>query len=466
MSWRPPVPWRVLPTVRATRLIALAGFWVFAIVGARALVYHMTMALTFALLVGSIVVAIGNHRGEREPTARMLDGALAAIPSFAILYRAQGRLGVALAGGVLTGLAFGAAMRSFKAHAEALDRDVQPNAAVAIWLALAALHVRLGSETGHLHQVFPSLALLMTFGATLLAAAVTLVAVAQRRWTRRLYGTNDESLAIGPPPAEMDLATIPALSGDEADAVVLLFPAEVNAYRGQPSVVARAPASPDRVLQRQARMVGMGALGCLSSALALLVLPSASNVHEPEFPSAGNVATRLANPPATLRFVALEPLVLDDVERIAERYRRVGFHDVRVERPMPFEERFFDRRRGQLNGDDVARAAQRAYVPSRTMYPRELVIVLTDRDLFREGVPWPYAFAVDDFNVDVVSLARLDPSFPLFASSSYVPRRPSCAAALHERTYKLITHRISSRTDGPFSNVDGLSAIDGIAEGN
>jgi hypothetical protein len=121
-----------------------------------------------------------------------------------------------------------------------------------------------------------------------------------------------------------------------------------------------------------------------------------------------------------------------------------------------------------LLGDDIARAARRAYLLSDrgSLLPNQghqLVIVLTDRDMYLPGTA-SFAFAVDERDVAVVSLARMDPAFPLINTESYVPRRASCTAALMERAYKKITRQIVHRTCGPFWRIYGLSALDGLEE--
>ena len=74
----------------------------------------------------------------------------------------------------------------------------------------------------------------------------------------------------------------------------------------------------------------------------------------------------------------------------------------------------------------------------------EMLLVLTDRDMYIRQAPWRFAFAMQSpaSSVAVVSLARMDPGFPLVAPGSYEPRAPACPALLNARAYKMITRQI------------------------
>lgn len=172
----------------------------------------------------------------------------------------------------------------------------------------------------------------------------------------------------------------------------------------------------------------------------------------------------------TLRFVALEPLRVLSVDTIADHYRGSGVVDVGPTRTLVLQDRFVDPARDQLVAEEVADAARGAYRPDA----HELVIVVTDRDMYLRTVPWHWAFAYRKDGVAVVSVARMDPSFPWLGASTYRPERPECGVALQARAHKMITRQIlfaacdAPQADDPRSarraSVLSLQDLDAIDE--
>jgi hypothetical protein len=174
--------------------------------------------------------------------------------------------------------------------------------------------------------------------------------------------------------------------------------------------------------------------------------------------------------PPKLRFVALTPLRVLDIEEIASRYRATGIAEVVVEPPLEVEERWIDRGRHQIAGEDIARAARKRYGAKENA----LVVVVTDREMFLREVEWRYAFATRDPGVAVVSIARMDPVFPLLSPSTYDPAPNECRATVRARAFRMITRQIvlgacsAETVDDPRSarrrSVMGLSDLDAIGE--
>jgi hypothetical protein len=170
-----------------------------------------------------------------------------------------------------------------------------------------------------------------------------------------------------------------------------------------------------------------------------------------------------------LRLVALSPLDLVKIDAIAERYKSLGVAEVVVEKPLPFDLGVYDPARHQVAGEDIQRTARRVYAPREG----ELVIVLTDRDMFLRDAPWRYAFATGDRGVSVISIARMRTSFVWNADA---PTATECTALLHARVYKMITRAILRNTceadpsDDPTSarriSVLSLDDLDAIDEAN
>jgi hypothetical protein len=100
--------------------------------------------------------------------------------------------------------------------------------------------------------------------------------------------------------------------------------------------------------------------------------------------------------------------------------------------------------------------------------------VVTDRDMFLREVEWRYAFATRESGVAVVSIARMDPLFPLFSPSTYDPAPSDCRAPVRARAFRMITRQIllgvcsAETVDDPRSarrrSVMGLSDLDAFDE--
>jgi hypothetical protein len=182
------------------------------------------------------------------------------------------------------------------------------------------------------------------------------------------------------------------------------------------------------------------------------------------------LAGRCAVAPPRLRFVPLAPLTIVDAGELAARYRRLGI-EAREEAPLEGVERFRDLRRGQLAAEDLVDTARTERAAPGT---NELVVVVTDADLYIRGNAWRYAFAYADGRVAVVSLARMDPAFPWVSPQPYAPRRPACDVELRARAFKMITRQLVlttcglPRTSAPHSvrgaQVLSLADLDAIDE--
>jgi hypothetical protein len=434
------------------------------------------MAVAFALVIGGLASMTLATKPERCRTALGAAAALAGIPGFGIVHAAliptSGRLALvgAAVAAIGAGAGFRAALRSFaSANPEALDARARPAVWTALFLTIVALLTRIGSTVGHLHLVLPQLSLVGAAAAVCLAGVATGAFFAQARWTRRLYRNEASPLSVGPLPRDVDLEAVPPLSEGENDAAICADPTRHGPYRERAFALARVPSS-DTLITRYARTTRIAAATCSASVLGLFVWPHASAAHSAEIASVPTVLPRPACFQGagwpTVRFVALEPLKLVDIERVADRYRRAGLRDVRVEKPLQLEERFVDRRRHQLDAERIAEAAAREHPLTKPLpwWQQDVVIVLTDRDMFVPATLWPYALATAHADVVVISLARLDPAFPLVATETYEPEPPACAATLHERAYKMITHRIAMSCGAGRYYFDGLSHLDGARE--
>lgn len=94
--------------------------------------------------------------------------------------------------------------------------------------------------------------------------------------------------------------------------------------------------------------------------------------------------------------------------------------------------------------------------------------------MFLRNVDWRFAFATTEGGVAVVSLARMDPSFPLLTPGTYEPAASECRAPLRARAFRMITRQIvenlcaAELVDDPKSArrraVMSLSDLDAIDE--
>jgi hypothetical protein len=343
---------------------------------------------------------------------------------------------------------------------EALDARALALEPVATWLAVSAVLVRFGSEAVHFHLAGPTLAVLAAAIGLLSGIAASALLALQLRWTHRLYRDQLRPLRLAAPPAAADAATaFPVLSaGLDADAAVALRAAgTVAPYRTRAAgaTIALVPSRPEKLLGRY-RGRTMAALLALAVAAASIVLVARSGAERAHGSARVGLAQEFPGPgPAAVpgvSFIALEPLTLLDLEAVAARYRRLGLR-ARVGPPLAAYRSTFDHQRRQLVAEDVISLARE--VTPRT--DRDLVLVITEQDMYLRARNWRYAFAAREDRFAVISLARMDPAFPWRAGVSYVATAAACNVELQTRAYKMMTRQIAFAGLGAVTSDDPRS---------
>jgi len=444
MSDRPPVAARFVPPASVTGMLARFSFWPLAFVGARAMTRAHPTLVTFLFILGTLIVSSVVARARRRAVvygALAVGGSIAGVAAFAAARIALLALSMGPALALIASVAAAALfvrVHSERAEAKTLDHDALDLAPAAAWIALAALLARYGAEAVHLHIIVATATRAMAALALALALLAVFTLVAQTRWTRRLY-RGDLPWIVGARPENVD--TTPLLSRVSSSAVVTRAPGAKAPYRDDRPVLARVPSSEVALVARYVRASRV-AVAATAAALTALVLSSGSLASAADSAATVAIPTTLAPLPGAcaderplIRFVALEPLALVDLNAVAERYRRLDIARVQVDRALPFEPRFLDESRGQLIGEELTRAARHAYRPR----VGELVIVLTDRDMYLQQAPWRYAFAVGDGTLSVISIARMRTSFVWHPTQLDAPE---CTAVLRARMFKMITRAI------------------------
>lgn len=485
MSPRPPVVARFVPPRRVVGVVARFALWPLAFVGARALAADAENRVAFGLILASLLASSisGAPRHAIARAAVVASGLVVAVPSFAAAraafaaMHAHPALAVVGAAVVAIGAAasFARTLSLVRPHVDApLDADALSLVPAAAWLALAALLVRWGGEAVHLHVIVATLSRALAAIAVVLAAIAAVTLRGQLGWTRRAF--RGEELTVVPLPGGVAPGSIPWLASVGGESVIAPAQARFEPYRSDHPPIARVPSSPDALvrLYRTQGRAAVSLVGVAATTTALVVGSCARVAH----PRDAAVATALPPLPGActkvrplVRLVPLAPLRLVDLESIAARYRRLGVADVRIESPLPFEPTFLDAARQQIVGEWVLAAAQRVH---RAQSARELVVVVTDRDMYLSGADWRFAFAVRHGGTSVLSLARMDPSFPWLSPKGYEPRAPDCEEVLLERAYKMITRALlqevcqvgpsSDRRSVRRQSVAGLADLDAMEE--
>lgn len=359
---------------------------------------------------------------------------------------------------------------------DALDASARLLAPSAFAIALAGVFTAHGAQAAHLHATFPRVAQALIGVAIVFAVLAVFARRSIGGVVTRAYDNESSLLRVR---SIADDVVAPRLTNVAAcDAAIAPGPStHAGPYRaGEGRPIARVPLTKETFARRHRRLLGEAiAVTALCAGATSLVLPPLCAVaHHVD----------LASSPATLpplpaecssfrpklRFVALAPLRVLDIEDIAARYRATGIADVVVERPLEAQELWIDRARGQIAGEDIARTASKLYGARRN----ELVVVVTDRDMFLRGADWRFAFATRERGVAVVSIARMDPHFPLFAPSTWEPAPSDCPAPVRARAFRMITRQVllslcaAETVDDPRSvrrrSVMGLSDLDAIDE--
>ncbi len=436
----PPLARRWVPSQGALGSIARFAFWPLAFVGARALSsVHPTLlgvALILLSLVASTLSGVVSRRSALVGV--LLGGIVIAVPSYgaarAVLRALGGAPAVAVVGASVGALGGGVAFARLLATVrkrEALDARVLALAPAATWMAFAAVLMRYGAEAQHVHVVVPKVALVFSLSSALVALLALFTLRLQVRWTRAVYQTE----AVRP--SEGATAGQPLSAIDPLDAIVASVP--VEPYRSHAPTVARVPRTPDQLLAHFERATRQAGVACATAVLAVALVSGArakvADVSTNSVTALPRLPAGCAKVPPMLRFVTLGPLRLVDAERIAARYRTLGFAGARVDGDLPFDARFSDAKRGQVIAERVTEAARKAYPPN----DRDMVVVLTDRDIYISSLPWRFAFASSDGDVAIVSVRRLDATLPWLREGNADGQTPHCTAMLYGRTYKMIT---------------------------
>lgn len=432
------------------RLAALPLAWV----GATLLLPYAATALAGTLATGALVAS--TMAASSRPAVARAGLALAAV---VVAIPAHAAVPEAIVGGPLAGLAFAHALRETRLRAGApLDADARALAPVAVWLAGASVVVRIGAERGHLHVVVPQAALA---GAALGLALAVLGAIAFARhhaWIAAVYRGGIPGLRVGPPPHADDPAPRLADAGP-CDAALVLSSDASGPYRAgaERIVVARVPerAAPLLTRARHALLAAAAAAAAALLALSAQAGPLPARAHREDPPAAlPPLPAACATARPTLRFVALEPLRSVDARAIAARYRESGVAAVAGVATLPLDPALEDPGRKQLMAEKVASAVRRAHPPREG----ELVVALTDRDMYMLGAEWRYAFAYRTAGIAVVSVARMDPEFPWVEGGAYVPEPAPCTARLRARAFKMITRQVLFAACAAPAEVDPTSA--------
>lgn len=447
------------------RIAAWVAFWPVAFTGTHGSLFAVM------LIVGAFVPVVVAKRSAALFGATAVGYAVGQIERTFLPHY------LGLATGVLALVGYDQLMhRAHERDDDPLDASARLLAPAALAVALAGVFTAHGAQAAHLHATFPRIAQLFA-GVSIVFAILAVVARrAIERAAARAYGGRDALVTVRTIDAAVDVVRLSDLTECHA-AIVEGASRHAGPYRaGEGRPIARVPIAKDAFDRRQRRLLGE------AITVTALCVVATSLVSPPLSRFAHHVD--LASSPATLpplpgecsafrpklRFVALAPLRVLDIEDIAARYRATGIADVVVERPLEVRELWIDRARGQIAGEDIAHAARERYGAQRS----ELVVVVTDRDMFLREADWRYAFATRDRGVAVVSIARMDPLFPLFAPTTYEPGPSECPALLRARAFRMITRQVllsvcsaetvDDRRSVRRRSVMGLSDLDAIDE--
>jgi hypothetical protein len=438
------------------------AFWPLAYVGARALHVGDPKMVAFVIILASLVASSLMRAGSPRRTAAgvflsMASVAAASFPTAGAAVQAIGSPLAALPGLALAltaTISYARMLMTARAFAEpALDTDALALVPAATWLASCALLTRLGAEAAHVHASWlHATALIVGAFACLLAALAAATLAKQRTWLERIYdGTSPLTIAASLEPARLLSHVV------DADADVVVVPRKREPYREHGVAIARVPFRADLLTARYGRRARNAALALASAVVFVAAGAGSPAAHGRDAPTIPERLPPLpglcAREPPTLVLLPLAPLRTLDLDEVAARYRGLGVA-VRVEPAIPIEPGMLEAARNQLVAEEVLRAvAQTRAQPG----PRELVIAVTDHDMYPRSGGYRFAFAQRQGDFGVLSVARMDPSFPLFAPREYVPKRASCTLELRARAYKMITRALVTTGCGASHTLDGRS---------
>lgn len=459
---------RFVPSLRVLRIVAWLAFCPVAFVASHA-------SLVAALFViGAFLPLVSKRMWASLIGAGVVLNVTASIET-SLLSRPLG-FAVALA----AGLTFLWLMRRAHASEERrLDAPVHALEPFALCLAMAGVFVAHGAQAAHLHATFPNVARVLVALAVITAAVSVLAWRGLGIFVGRVYRGNDRELRVRALVDDVDAPLVSELAPSaRIDAAIVEHAASATGpYRADEGrVVARVPSDPS-ALARRHRNLAIQAFGTTlvcAAAIGLVVPPLSNAAHPSDLATASTklppLPGKCSGQRVKLRFVPVAPLRVLDIEEIAARYSSADIANVVVEKPFAFQERWLDQGRRQIIGEDVLRDARKQYPPLEN----EMVIAVTDRDMFLRDVEWRFAFATRDSGVAVVSIARMDPSFPLLAPMTYVPQKAECSALVRARAFKMITRQVlfglcaAGMADDPRSarrqSVLGMSDLDAIDE--
>jgi hypothetical protein len=456
---------RFVPGHRVLRIVAWVAFWPVAFVASGA------SLASILFIVGAFVSVVGSRRWTALFGAAAVWTAVASIEQTFL----PAHLAVTIA--AFAGLAFEWLMRRTSEREDApLDATLRALEPFALWVTMAGVFSAHGAQAAHLHAMFPRIAQALVVVGVICGALSVVAWRTLRAHLARVYAGTDPTRRVRRIADDVDAARVSDVSPIDA-AVVEGATHAAGPYRaGEGRPIARVPADAS-VLRRAyvARIVSAAGTTILcAAALGLVSPPLVTAAHHPDLSASPatlpSLPGRCRGQHVTLRFVPLAPLRALDIEEIASRYRSTGVADVVVERPLEVNELWIDRGRRQIAGEDIAKDARILYGGREN----ELVVVVTDRDMFLREVDWRYAFATRNDGVAVVSIARMDPSFPLLAPGTYEPARAECSAPLRARAFRMITRQLvlglcaTGTSDDPRSlrrhSVMSLSDLDAIDE--
>lgn len=457
---------RFVPPRRVLRIAAWVAFWPVAFTA-----LHGSLAATIPI-VGAFVPLVVRHRRAA------LFGACAVGCASALVEKSWlPRLG---------GLAIGAAalvlyewlMRlAHEREEDTIDTPVRLLVPFSLWIGAAAVLTAHGAQAAHLHATLPRIAQVLAAVAFASAVASVLSFQAIRESVARAYRGDDPQWRVRKIDDGVDTQRLSDVTPSDAAIVEGAALASAGPYRaGEGRPIARVPLDRTALERRHRRwLIGAIAATMFCAGAGVLAMPSYAKIaHRADL---GSSPATLPPLPAKceggrvkLRFVALAPLRVLDIEEIAARYRETGIADVLVERPLYPHELWFDRGRHQIAGEDILEEARERY----GVRPNELVVVVTDRDMFLREVDWRFAFATRGPGIGVVSIARMDPNFPLLMPATYDPAPSECGALVRARAFRMITRHImfaacsAESVEDPRSvrrrSVMGLSDLDAIDE--
>jgi hypothetical protein len=456
---------RFVPSRRVLRIVAWVAFWPVAYVAAPG-------SLIAALLIIVAFVPVVAHR-------RMTDIVGGGAVGYAVSLVARAMLPHYVGLTVGVGALFGYEWLMRRAHereGDPLDASARLLAPVGLAIAIDGAVIGLGAQAAHLHSTFPLLAQLFAS----VGVAIAILAVFAWRSigvdVARAYRGDDGMRRVRKIDDDVDVPRLSDVAPADA-AIVEGATRDAGPYRaGEGRPLARVPI--DASVMRRIHRWRLGeaivaTLVCVGAG-SLTVAPLVKIAHRSDLASSPATLPPLpgecATHPPKLRFVALAPLRVLDIDDIAARYRATRVVDVVVEPPLEVEELWIDRGRHQIAGEDIARAARKKYRADEN----ELVIVVTDRDMFLREADWRFAFATREAGVAVVSIARMDPHFPLFAPGGYDPKPSECPAPVRARAFRMITRQVLFQACSAESVADprsarrrsvmGLSDLDAIDE--